>query len=83
MTILFEGPTPPLVSPCQRSLKLLNPRRVNTYREVLHKQLEDHKISDKLHTLTEAALDGSWTPDHTFCYEQLDSLITEAMLLAE
>jgi hypothetical protein len=82
-TILFECPTPPPAPPCQRSLQLLDPRRVNTYREVLHKQLEYHKISNKLQTLTEAALNGSWTPDHTFCYEQLDSLITEAMLLAE
>jgi hypothetical protein len=61
--LLFAGSTPPLAPPCQRSLQLFDPRKVNEYRTVLHKQLDYHKVFDKLKTLKEAAESGNWSQD--------------------
>jgi hypothetical protein len=80
---LFAGDTPPLAPPCCRSLQLHDPRLVTKYKEVLHHQLEYHRILDRVQELEKAAQQNSWMPQHTQDYEDLDTIITKSMLTAE
>lgn len=82
-TQLFGGDTPPLVSPCQRSLQLSDPRRTNNYRTVLHEQLQYHNVFDKCKNLKIVADTKQWSSEHTDLYNSLDQTITESMLFAE
>jgi hypothetical protein len=82
---LFGDTTHPLAPSCQRSLQLSDPRKVSKYNEILHEQLEYHKISDRCSSLMEATKNNQWSPNHTNSYERLyiETLITESMLYAE
>jgi len=81
--LLFSDLTSPFAPPCQRSLQLPDSKRVTKYREVLHEQLQYHKIPDKLKFLSEAAANKQWTDDCTTQYEVLDAIITQSMLHTE
>jgi hypothetical protein len=81
--LLFASSTPPLAPSCQRSLQLMDPRRVTKYKEQLHHQLLYHNVFERCKALLEAADSETWTPDHLIQYEKLDKIITESMLCAE
>jgi hypothetical protein len=81
-SLAFEGKTPSISPPCQRVLQLKDPRIVNNYLKVLYKQLNQHKISQKVDTLSKIEKD-KWTDQDQVQYERLDQLITESMLYAE
>jgi hypothetical protein len=81
--LLFNAKIHPFASPCQRSLQLTDPRRVNKYRDILHEQLQYHKVFEKCETLSAAISSGRWSPDHISNYEQLDTIITQSMLYAK
>jgi hypothetical protein len=78
----FGGQTSPVCPPCQRSLQLHDPRKVNEYLTALTAQLSLHKVQQKVATLHNKAITG-WQEDDQLQYERLDKLITEAMLYAE
>jgi hypothetical protein len=82
VTIAFEGKTPSICPPCQRSLQLKDPRIVQKYISTLQKQFDNHKVSEKLQNLN-SIHPCEWTSKHTTDYECLDNLITESMLCAE
>jgi hypothetical protein len=69
--------------PVFRGLRLQDPRIVNSYRTILHDQLQVHKVREKLDSLWQAVETNSWTPDHTIQYQKLDRTITESMLHME
>jgi hypothetical protein len=81
--LLFSMDTHPFAPPCQRSLQLSDPRRVHKYRELLHDQLQDHKVYDKCRALAEVASNKTWNDTHTLQYKNLDAIITQSMLFAE
>jgi hypothetical protein len=81
--ILFGDDTHPLAPASRRGLQLLDPRKVISYKEHLHKQLEYHKVFDKLKDLTYAAEHNLWSEQHTKEYNALDRIITESMIYAE
>jgi hypothetical protein len=80
---LFSGPTAPLAPPCQRGLQLHDPRKTTKYREILHEQLQYHKVFEKYQDLLQAAQQKLWSPEYTLQYNRLDAAIMEAMLHAE
>jgi hypothetical protein len=82
VTIAFDGKTPSICPPCQRSLQLTDPRIIQKYISSLQKQFDNHKVSQKLQNLN-SVHPGEWTSKHTTDYERLDNLITESMLYAE
>jgi len=61
----------------------LDPRKVQNYKEALHKQLQYHKVQDKLFALLTAAKNHTWSSAQITQYEKLDRIITESVLHAE
>jgi hypothetical protein len=81
--LLFSAPAYDIAPPSYRQLQLSDPRLKNQYRDILHKQLEYHKIYDKVESLQVASATGTWSDAHTQDYQSVDKTITEAMLHAE
>jgi len=82
-TLLFGHSTTPFAPSCQRSLQIMDPRKVQNYKDALHKQLQYHKVQDKLSALLTAAKNQPWSSAQITQYEKLDKIITESMLHAE
>jgi hypothetical protein len=55
-------------------LQLLDPWKVNAYREELHRQLTYHNIDEKLQSLMDSAKNNSWSPNHTLQTIQIQSV---------
>jgi hypothetical protein len=56
---------------------------VHKYRAKLHTQLQAHNVYKKLDSLQAKAAERTWTDNDTTTYQNLDTIITEAMLHAE
>jgi hypothetical protein len=69
--------------PSYPRLRRKDPKIVSTYKSLLHKQLQYHKVNEKLNYLKAAAHNNSWTKASQEEYEKLDKIITEAILHAE
>jgi hypothetical protein len=80
--LLFTN-TSPLAPRCQRGLQLLDPRKIDKYKEALHRQLQYHNVPEKWSALMTIALNKIWTDKHSEEYEKIDTLITESMLYVE
>ena len=81
--LLFSDPAYEIAPRSYRKLRLHDPKRIDKYRELLHHQLDDHKILEKLTDLKGHATNSTWTSVHTDQYNTLDNIITTAMLSAE
>ncbi len=81
-SVAFDGKTPSISPPCQRTLQLKDPRIVNRYVEALSKQLDNHKVSQKVEALAKIE-PGKWNAYDQLQYERLDKVITDSMLHAE
>jgi len=82
VSLAFDGKTPSICPPCQRTLQLHDPRVVNNYITALHQQFKYHKIGQKTESLYNIA-PNQWNTQQHIEYERLDQLITESMLYAE
>jgi hypothetical protein len=80
---LFCGQTYPIVPPAQRGIQLKDPRKIEAYIKALTKQLEYHKIPEKLTELENISNTAQWSDYHTQEYSKIDNIITESMLFAE
>jgi len=80
---LFRETTPNIEPPQYRGLRLEDPRLIKQYHDALHNQMKYHKILDKANKLLSTAKQHEWTQPMKEDYENLDSLITEALLAAE
>jgi len=77
---MFADPAHDIAPPSYRRLQLSDPRLINKYRDILHEQLNYHKIYEKVQTLQEASDTGAWTSATTEEYQKIDKLVTESML---
>jgi len=66
-----------------RRLRLQDPRLTKKYIETLHIQLQHHSILQKVNDLLSAANSGTWTPTQTAAFQNVDMIITQAILHAE
>jgi hypothetical protein len=80
---LFGEDTQQLQPPQLRGLQLRDPRKVDDYITFRCKQVEYHKLEEKIHTLNTIADSGKWTPSLTLEYEKIDKLLGESMLSGE
>ncbi len=78
----FGGQTASILPPCQRSLRMNDPRIVGAYLHTLTEQLDSHKIFDKVKILQQKE-PHQWEDADYQTYEKLDAIITESMLHAE
>jgi exonuclease III len=78
--LMFADPAHDIAPPSYRRLQLSDPRLINKYRDILHEQLNYHKIYEKVQTLQEASDTGAWTSATTEEYQKIDKLVTESML---
>lgn len=81
--LIFNENTHALQPQCSRSLQLTDPRKVQKYKEAFYKQLDYHKVIEKLRNLFDQAKSHPWSPDQEISYEKLDQLISESMCYAE
>jgi len=72
---LFSDSTHDIHHLVQCILWLQDPRVVQKYQEVLHMELDYHKVYEKCISLHSAATGGHWTADHTMEYHLLDETI--------
>jgi len=82
-SLLFQDDTNTIGASTRRGLQLQDPRLVEKYYESLRRQLEYHKLPDKILQLYQDAQESP--VDHTIAirYEKIDKLLTESMLVAE
>lgn len=80
---MFADPAYDIAPQAYQHLQLSDPRLKNQYRDELHQQLQYHKVYDKVQALQEISDAGTWSATDTAQYQQLDKIITEAMLHAE
>jgi exonuclease III len=78
--LMFADPAHDIAPPSYRRLQLSDPRLINQYRDILHEQLNYHKIYENIQTLQEASDSGVWTSATTEEYQKIDKLVTESML---
>jgi hypothetical protein len=81
--ILFAEDTCPIEHPRHCGLQLKDPRKVDACITFLHKQLQYHKVLEKLQDLDTIVTKGTWTDEDTTQYEKLDTIVTESMRHAE
>jgi hypothetical protein len=81
-TLLREVPSS-IAPPQYMGLRTQDPRIVNKYIELLQKQINYHRLSDKASYIHNAAINGGWTQQMACEYEKIDKLLTEGMLHAE
>jgi hypothetical protein len=81
--LMFVDPAHDIAPPSYRRLQLSDPRLRNQYRDILHEQLNYHKIYDKVQAMQVTSDSGAWTSATTEEYQKIDKLVTESMLYAE
>ena len=64
-------------------LHLNDPRLVQQYQSLLHQQLSHHKVLEKVLSLQKHATENTWTDKHKKIYQNMDSIIMEAMCYVE
>jgi hypothetical protein len=83
-SILFSDPAYDIAPPGYRRLQLADPRLKNQYRDILYKQLEYHKVHEKVEALQSLSDAAQWTEAQTQEYQKtIDRIITDSMLYAE
>jgi hypothetical protein len=82
-TVAFSDTTYEIHRPTGRGLRLHDPRIVERYRDHLYEQINYHKILEKHKTLKATSAAGTWTAETTALYQELDDIITRAMITAE
>lgn len=80
---MFNDKTPPIVPPQYRGLNSYDPRIVKRYIEIITGHIRYHRLEEKTNELFKVAENASWTEENTHTYNQVDKLMTEAMLHAE
>jgi len=80
---LFKDVTPDIAPAKRRGLQLQDPRIASKYLLHLSKQLEYHKIEEKVQDLHSLALQDPTNPSIITQYNQVDQLMTESMKYAE
>lgn len=81
--LLFSDLAYEIERPVYRQLRLHDPRLIDQYSSILHDQLRQHKVIEKLEDLQQAIATDTWTEAHTTVYQSLDAIITDSMLHAE
>jgi hypothetical protein len=81
--LLFSDPTVEISRPIYRTLRLLDPRLSDKYREALHAELSLHRVFEKCEELRKFSIQGTRSAHHEAIYHQLDDTITKSMLSAE
>ena len=69
--------------PIHRTLRLLDPRLSDKYRDALHAELSQHRVFEKCEELRRFSIQGTWSAHLEDIYHQLDDTITKSMLSAE
>jgi hypothetical protein len=80
--LLREVPSS-IAPPQYMGLRTQDPRIVNKYIELLQKQINYHRLSDKASYIYNAAINGGWTQQMACEYKKIDKLLTEGMLHTE
>jgi len=81
--LLFRDDNQAIALNIYRGLQTFDPRLVTQYEEIVMRQVQYHKLNDKIPQLLQRAENSTWTAEDTQQYEAIDRLLTEAMLSAE
>jgi hypothetical protein len=82
LLLLFGTSLERLERPQFRNLRLDDPPISDSYRKLLHKQIEYHSIYDRVQKISERGKADDWSNEDEWCYEILDRDITAVMLRA-
>lgn len=81
--LLFQDGTPTIAPTIYRGLQTFDPQLVALYEELVMKQIQYHKLDEKIPQLLHKAETSAWEDTDTESYESLNRLLTKAMLSAE
>jgi hypothetical protein len=82
-TLLFGGPTTPIVTPQPRRLTSTNPVQVHTYISHMRSHFETHVVSEKRAALVAKSDSGNWESSDVDEYNRLDDTLQRGRAASE